>query len=154
MNPQRVALYARVSTKNNGQDPETQLIALREYAGDRGMTMIDDYVDVGISGAKDRRPELDGLMVDARLRRLMRAALQCPGDPRDIKRPKHRQPNQRNTDRRIPSQGIASASNFENPFALRKRFVELWNCAHFGPPTSWQALEMRCQRPVTVYPLL
>ena len=69
MNPQLVALYARVSTKNNGQDPETQLIALREYAGDRGMTMIDDYVDVGISGAKDRRPELDGLMVDARLRR-------------------------------------------------------------------------------------
>ena len=27
-----IALYARVSTKNNGQDPETQLLALREYA--------------------------------------------------------------------------------------------------------------------------
>jgi len=31
MKTQRVAPYARVSTKNNGQDPETQLIALREY---------------------------------------------------------------------------------------------------------------------------
>ena len=30
--PARVAIYARVSTKNNGQDPETQLLALREYA--------------------------------------------------------------------------------------------------------------------------
>ena len=69
MKPQRVALYARVSTKNNGQDPETQLIALREYAGQRTMTIIDEYVDIGISGAKDRRPELDRLMADARRRR-------------------------------------------------------------------------------------
>ena len=44
------------------------MIALREYAGHRGMT-IDEYVDVGISGAKDRRPELDRLMTDARRRR-------------------------------------------------------------------------------------
>ena len=68
MKPQRVALYARVS-KNNGQDPETQLIALREDAGHRGMTVIDEYVDIGISGAKDRRPELDRLMTDARRRK-------------------------------------------------------------------------------------
>jgi Resolvase, N terminal domain len=52
MKPQRVALYARVLTKNNGQDPETQLIALREYAGHRGMTFTDEYVDVGISGGR------------------------------------------------------------------------------------------------------
>jgi DNA invertase Pin-like site-specific DNA recombinase len=69
MKPQRVALYARVSTKNNGQDPETQLLALREYAGHRSMTIVDEYVDVGISGAKDRRPQLDRLMADARRRR-------------------------------------------------------------------------------------
>jgi DNA invertase Pin-like site-specific DNA recombinase len=49
---QRVALYARISTKNNGQDPETQLVALREYASHRGMTIIDEYVDIGISGVK------------------------------------------------------------------------------------------------------
>src|SRR5215472_10143156 len=70
MKPQRVALYARVSTKNAGQDPATQLLALREYAGHRGMTIIDEYVDVGISGAKDRRPELDRLMADARRRKI------------------------------------------------------------------------------------
>src|SRR5215510_12586385 len=69
MKPQRVGLYARVSTKNAGQDPETQLLALREYAGHRGMTITDEYVDIGISGAKDRRPELDRLMTDARRRR-------------------------------------------------------------------------------------
>src|SRR5215471_12495724 len=69
MNKQRVALYARVSTKNNGQDPETQLITLREYAQHRGFEILGEYVDVGISGAKDRRPELDRLMTDARRRR-------------------------------------------------------------------------------------
>jgi len=31
-----IALYARVSTKNNGQDPETQLIAMQNYAAHRG----------------------------------------------------------------------------------------------------------------------
>jgi DNA invertase Pin-like site-specific DNA recombinase len=65
----RVALYARVSTKNNGQDPRTQVLALREYARARGLEVSDEYVDVGISGAKDSRPELDRLMKDARRRR-------------------------------------------------------------------------------------
>jgi DNA invertase Pin-like site-specific DNA recombinase len=65
----RVALYARVSTKNNGQDPRTQLLPLREYARARGFEVSDEYVDVGISGAKDSRPELDRLMKDARHRR-------------------------------------------------------------------------------------
>jgi DNA invertase Pin-like site-specific DNA recombinase len=65
----RVALYARVSTKNSCQNPETQFVALREYAQHRGFTVAGEYVDVGISGAGDRRPELDRLMVDARKRR-------------------------------------------------------------------------------------
>jgi hypothetical protein len=69
-NKKRVGLYARVSTKNNGQDPETQLIALREYANARGFMIAGEYVDMGISGAKDRRPELDRLMADARRRKL------------------------------------------------------------------------------------
>jgi predicted site-specific integrase-resolvase len=30
-----VAIYARVSTVDKGQDPETQLLALREYAARR-----------------------------------------------------------------------------------------------------------------------
>jgi DNA invertase Pin-like site-specific DNA recombinase len=66
----RLGLYARVSTKNNGQDPETQLVALREFAAARGFQVTGEYVDVGISGAKDRRPELDRLMADARHRRI------------------------------------------------------------------------------------
>ena len=65
----RVALYARVSTKNHGQDPETQLFALREYAQARGLEVFHEYVDVGISGSKEKRPALDRLMTDARRRR-------------------------------------------------------------------------------------
>jgi DNA invertase Pin-like site-specific DNA recombinase len=65
----KVALYARVSTKNNGQDPETQLVALREYVTARGLNIAEEYVDIGISGAKDRRPELERLMQEARRRR-------------------------------------------------------------------------------------
>ena len=66
----RVGLYARVSTRNNGQNPETQLLALREYAKARGMAIAGEYVDVGISGSKERRPALDRLMKDARRRRI------------------------------------------------------------------------------------
>ncbi len=64
-----IALYARVSTKNNGQDPETQLLALREYAKARKLEVFNEYVDVGISGSKDSRPALNQLMADARKRR-------------------------------------------------------------------------------------
>src|SRR5262245_50986418 len=64
-NMNTVALYARVSTKN-GQDPETQLQQLREYAGNRGLSVVAEYVDRGVSGAKDSRPKLDALMKDAR----------------------------------------------------------------------------------------
>ncbi len=65
----KVALYARVSTKNNGQDTETQLLALREYAKARKLTVFAEYVDVGISGCKYSRPALNQLMADARKRR-------------------------------------------------------------------------------------
>lgn len=65
----RCAVYARVSTSNNGQDPAMQTRELREYCERRGFTVIGEYVDVGISGTKDRRPELDKLMRDAHRRR-------------------------------------------------------------------------------------
>ena len=65
----KIALYARVSTRNNGQDPETQLLALREYAKARRFEVFEEYVDIGISGAKEKRPALDQLMDDARHRR-------------------------------------------------------------------------------------
>jgi DNA invertase Pin-like site-specific DNA recombinase len=65
----RVAIYARVSTNGNGQSPEMQLRESREYCERRGWPVAGEYVDTGISGAKDRRPELDRLMSDAHKRR-------------------------------------------------------------------------------------
>ncbi len=67
--PARVAIYACVSTKNNGQDPETQLLALREYVKARKLEVFAEYVDIGIRGSKDSRPALNRLMADARKRR-------------------------------------------------------------------------------------
>ena len=63
----RVALYARVSTLN-GQDPEMQLSELREYASRRGWTITTEYIDQGVSGSKESRPELNQLMADAHRR--------------------------------------------------------------------------------------
>jgi DNA invertase Pin-like site-specific DNA recombinase len=62
----RAAIYARVSTLD--QEPENQLAELRRYAEARGWT-AQEYVDKGVSGAKDRRPALDELVRDARRRR-------------------------------------------------------------------------------------
>lgn len=63
----RVAIYARVST-TNGQSPEMQLSDLREYASRRGWDVFGEYVDSGVSGAKESRPELNRLMADAHRR--------------------------------------------------------------------------------------
>ena len=49
--PTKAALYARVSTANNGQDPEVQTRELREYCQRRRWTIAGEYIDVGISGA-------------------------------------------------------------------------------------------------------
>src|SRR5215831_16909584 len=56
----KVALYSRVST--NGQDPEVQLMALRTFAAQRGWDVVEEFVDHGYSGSKERRPALDRLM--------------------------------------------------------------------------------------------
>jgi DNA invertase Pin-like site-specific DNA recombinase len=42
---------------------------LREYCDRRGWTVAGEYVDTGISGVKECRPELDRLMADAHKRR-------------------------------------------------------------------------------------
>jgi DNA invertase Pin-like site-specific DNA recombinase len=55
-----IALYARVSTE--GQDPDVQLAALRAHATQRGWEILEEFVDHGFSGAKERRPALDRLM--------------------------------------------------------------------------------------------
>ena len=59
----RVALYARVSTRD--QSTDLQLDALRSLAVQRGWTVVGEYVDHGVSGTKARRPERDRLMQDA-----------------------------------------------------------------------------------------
>ena len=66
----RVGLYARVSTLDKGQDTEVQLTDLRSYTQARGWVVVSEYIDKGQSGAKDRRPELDRLMKDARKRKI------------------------------------------------------------------------------------
>jgi DNA invertase Pin-like site-specific DNA recombinase len=70
MKSDKVGLYGRVSTTDKGQDPELQLKDLRTYANARGWKVFGEYVDKGESGAKDRRPQLDRLMEDARKRRI------------------------------------------------------------------------------------
>ena len=59
-----VALYARVSTMD--QSCDMQLEDLRRYATRFARSY--EYVEVGVSGAERRRPQLDALMKDARKR--------------------------------------------------------------------------------------
>ena len=69
-NNKRCGIYARVSTTAKGQDPRVQLLDLRNYAKSRNWSVIGEFVDVGISGTKDSRPELNRLMELARKRKL------------------------------------------------------------------------------------
>src|SRR5262249_34889448 len=64
-----VALYARCSTRDK-QNVDTQLIPLREFARQRGIEIAGEYVDLGWSGAKERRPQLERLMADAKKKKL------------------------------------------------------------------------------------
>src|SRR6202521_2482462 len=64
----KAAIYARVSTANNGQDPRVQTRELGEFCERRDWTLT-EYVDVGISGTKEKRPALDRLMADAHKRK-------------------------------------------------------------------------------------
>jgi DNA invertase Pin-like site-specific DNA recombinase len=61
------AVYARVSTTE--QTCENQLLELRRYCEARGWTIGREFIDTGVSGAKDRRPALDQLVAEARRRR-------------------------------------------------------------------------------------
>src|SRR5215472_3263683 len=62
----RIAIYVRVSTKD--QNCDLQLRDLRAYCAARGFSVQREYVDVGESGAKDSRPQLNELMAAARKR--------------------------------------------------------------------------------------
>ena len=65
----RVAIYGRVSTTNHGQDVAVQTRDLEQFSQARGWQLVDSYLDLGISGSKDKRPQLDRLMADAHKRR-------------------------------------------------------------------------------------
>ena len=63
----RTAIYARVSTTDRGQDPETQLSALREYVERRGFVVHQEYVDQA-SGVKHDRSAFQAMFKAARRR--------------------------------------------------------------------------------------
>jgi DNA invertase Pin-like site-specific DNA recombinase len=63
----RAALYCRVST--TGQTSENQLLALRAFAEARGWT-VTEFVDSGVSGAKEKRPALDAMLAAVRARKV------------------------------------------------------------------------------------
>src|SRR5215467_7778123 len=64
----KAAIYCRVSTVGHGQDVGMQLRELREYCAARKWTIAAEYTDTA-SGAKDKRPGLNQLMVAAKSRR-------------------------------------------------------------------------------------
>src|SRR5216683_306533 len=66
----RVAIYARVSTNNKGQDPENQLLQLRTWCDRMGYVVVREYVDHE-SGAKgaDQRKQFGRLFADAARRK-------------------------------------------------------------------------------------
>jgi DNA invertase Pin-like site-specific DNA recombinase len=61
----KIAIYARVSTLNKGQDVDMQLVELRQFCATKGWTVAHEYVDRGISGSKASRPQLNRLMEHA-----------------------------------------------------------------------------------------
>lgn len=69
----KVAIYARVSkdesaTDERFQNPENQLVPLREFAASKEYTIVKEYVDRA-SGADTTRPEYNQLFSDARQRK-------------------------------------------------------------------------------------
>lgn len=62
----RTAIYARVSTTNHGQDVGLQLDELRQVAGQRGWSVVGEFIDDGVSGTQASRPALDEMMALAR----------------------------------------------------------------------------------------
>ena len=58
-----VALYARVSSSDQKNDCERQLLRLREYAAARGYQIQKEVIEIA-SGLNDQRPKLSKLLMD------------------------------------------------------------------------------------------
>jgi len=65
----RVAIYARVSTTDKGQDPEMQIHDLKAYAEARSWTIAGEYID-HMTGSRDSRPAFKELMTAAKQRQI------------------------------------------------------------------------------------
>jgi DNA invertase Pin-like site-specific DNA recombinase len=65
----KAALYVRVSTTDR-QHPDMQMGELREYCRRRGWEIAGEYTDAGISGAKEKRPQLDRMLAECRARKV------------------------------------------------------------------------------------
>ncbi len=65
----RVALYARISTNDRNQDPETQLLALRDFARAQGWDVHAEYVDRAPANDPGHRTAWRALLDDAAKKR-------------------------------------------------------------------------------------
>ena len=66
---EKVAIYARISTDNLGQDVDRQLHDVRDYCQHMGYQIAEEYVDEGFARTTRNRPALDKLIKDARQRK-------------------------------------------------------------------------------------
>jgi DNA invertase Pin-like site-specific DNA recombinase len=64
----KIAIYARVSTKDKGQDTENQLAQLREFAAKQGWTIFREYVDRE-TGTRSDREQFQAMFADASKRK-------------------------------------------------------------------------------------
>lgn len=65
----RAALYARVSTKDKGQDWENQAAQIRTWATQNGHEIIAEYSDTVSGSGKVRRPQFEQMLEDAKSRK-------------------------------------------------------------------------------------
>ena len=64
MKPSRIVLYARVSTKDKGQDTRNQLAQLRDFCAKQDWAIVHEYVDHASAKTADR-PQFKALMAAA-----------------------------------------------------------------------------------------
>ncbi len=65
----KIAIYARVSTSDKEQNPETQLMPLRDFAQSQGWTIFREYVDQAPANDLTHRTAWRELLDDAAKRR-------------------------------------------------------------------------------------
>src|SRR5260370_37705378 len=64
----KISLYARVSTKDKGQETENQLVQLRDFAAKQGWAIMREYIDHE-TGSKSDRAEFQSMFADASRRK-------------------------------------------------------------------------------------